>query len=237
MTGRHDPTVTGVRYSWPMEEAIGMQARPKPLLRGVSHEIAFYLAVAASAALVLRARGAEALVAAAVYGTCLCALLGLSALYHRKTWTPVAREWMRRLDHSAIFFLIAGTFTPMCLLLFTGRALALSLVWGVAVLGVLRAVLWVRAPKPVVAALCVAFGWGAVPLFGHIRAAAGTSALVLVLAGGLLYCVGAAVYALRRPDPAPRVFGYHEIFHALVVAACVCHYLAISGVVRALDAG
>ena len=219
-----------------MAEALTAQARTKPLLRGVFHEVGFYLALAASAVLLLRARGVDAWIAASVYSACLCALLGVSALYHRKTWTPAGRERMRRVDHSAIFVLIAGTFTPMCLLLRDGRDLALGLVWTVALLGVLRAIFWVRAPKPVVALLCVAFGWGAAFLFGNIRAAAGALGLNLVIAGGLLYCAGAVVYALKRPDPFPRVFGYHEIFHALVVAACACHYLAIAAIVRSLGA-
>jgi hemolysin III len=219
-----------------MERAEELQLRSKPLLRGVSHEIAFYLAVAGNAVLLLRARGGFALAGASVYGGCLCALLGVSALYHRKTWEPAAREWMRRLDHSAIFLLIAGTFTPMCLLLPERRAVALALVWIVAGLGVLRAVFWRRAPKQLVAALSVAFGCGAVPLLGQVRAAVGASGFFLVIAGGLLYIAGAAVYALRRPDPAPRVFGYHEIFHGLVVVASVCHYIAIMEVVRVLGA-
>ena len=221
----------------PMAEAIPAEARRRPLLRGVLHEVGFYLALAASAVLLWGARGPDARIAAAVYSACLCGLLGTSALYHRKTWSPAAREQMRRVDHSAIFVLIAGTFTPMCFLLRQDRGLALSLVWSVALLGVLRAVFWVRAPKPVVALLCVAFGWGAAFLFGNIRAAAGAQGLYLVIAGGLLYCAGAVVYALKRPDPAPRVFGYHEIFHALVVAACACHYLAITAMIRALGRG
>ena len=226
-----DPAVTTADYSSSMAEATSAQDRTKPLLRGVLHEVGFYLALAAGAVLLFRARGAEALTAAAVYSACLCALLGTSALYHRRTWSPPAREQMRRLDHSAIFVLIAGTFTPMCLLLGERRGLALGLVWGVALLGVLRAVFWVRAPKPVVALLCVAFGWGAAFLFGDIRAAAGALGLNLVIAGGLIYCAGAAVYALRRPDPFPRVFGYHEIFHAFVVAGTVVHFTLIAAYV------
>ncbi len=208
----------------------------KPLLRGVSHEIAFYVALAASGVLTWRARGAPAMVAALVYGASLCALLGTSALYHRRTWSPLARERMRRLDHSAIFVLIAGTFTPMCLLLPEGRVLALSLVWSVALLGVLRAILWKSAPKPLVAAISVAFGLGAVPILGHVGRAIGAGGVWLIAGGGVLYITGAVIYALRRPNPSPRVFGYHEIFHALVVAASVCHYLAAAAMVRALGA-
>ena len=210
------------------------KATNKPLLRGVSHEIGFFVALAATVALLLRARGGVALAAAAIYGTSLCTLLGVSALYHRRTWQGVARERMRRVDHSAIFVLIAGTFTPFCLLMPEGRALALSLVWLVAALGVLRAILWPKAPKPLVAALAVAFGCSAVPIFGHVRARAGQDALALIVAGGVLYIIGAVIYALRRPNPSPRVFGYHEIFHALVLAASVCHYSAMTEVVRAL---
>ena len=219
-----------------MQEVIGLPVRERPLLRGVLHQIAFYVALAGNAVLLFRARGADAFAGALVYGTCLCVLLGTSALYHRKTWGPAAKERMRRLDHSAIFFLIAGTFTPMCLLLTDGRALALSLVWSVAVLGVLRAVFWRNAPKPLVAALCVAFGLSAIPLLGNVLHATGPVPLALVLTGGVFYIAGAAIYSLRRPDPVPHIFGYHEVFHALVVAASVCHYFAITAVVRALSA-
>jgi hemolysin III len=229
--------MTSARYRSPMNlaKAPTEGAQGKPLLRGVSHQIAFFFALAAAGVLVSVARGPRATWAAAVYGASLVALLGTSALYHRVQWRPRPREWMRRLDHSAIFVLIAGTFTPLCLLL-PGRraAIALALSWGGAALGVAQSLFWVKAPKPIVAGLCVVLGWSVFPLLGSIRATSGTLGLELLLAGGVLYSMGALAYALRRPNPVPGVFGYHEVFHALVVLASVCHFGTVQAVVRAL---
>ncbi|GAC1546419.1 MAG: hemolysin III family protein [Myxococcales bacterium] len=207
----------------------------KPLLRGVSHQIAFFFAIAAAGVLLSLARGPRATWGAAAYGASLVALLGTSALYHRVQWRPRPRAWMRRLDHSAIFVLIAGTFTPFSLLL-PGRraAIALTLIWAGAALGFAQSLIWVNAPKPIVAVLCVVMGWSAIPLMGSIRAATGTIGLELLLAGGVFYSLGALAYALRRPNPVPGVFGYHEVFHALVIVASVCHFGVVQAVVRAL---
>lgn len=206
----------------------------KPLLRGVSHQIAFFVALVAGLLLVHGARGARAQVGAAVYASSLAALFGVSALYHRRNWQPAARRWMRRLDHSAIFVLIAGTFTPFCLLLREGAHFALALCWGAAALGVAQSVFWVSAPKPVAAILAVAMGWSVLPILPDIRSATGTGGVVLLLGGGVLYCLGAAAYAFKRPNPAPAVFGYHEIFHAFVIAGSACHFAVMIVVLRAL---
>jgi len=209
--------------------------RTRPLLRGVSHEIAAGIALAGLVALVLLAPGPRARTAALVYGFSLVALFSVSALYHRPAWSPRALLWMRRLDHSAIFLLIAGTFTPMCLLL--GDAFArtmLAVVWAGAGLGILRALLWPRAPRGVATALYLLLGWAAVPLAPAMYRALGPGSMALLAAGGLLYSVGAVIYATRRPDPFPRVFGYHEVFHALVIAAAGLHYAVAAGAVRAL---
>src|SRR5512137_233599 len=209
--------------------------RTKPLLRGVSHEIAAGVALAGLVALVLLAPGPRARLGALVYGSSLVALFSVSALYHRPTWSPRARLWMRRLDHSAIFLLIAGTFTPICLLIGDGRARTLlAVVWAGAGLGVLRALLWPEAPRLVSTALYLLLGWAAVPLVPAMHLALGAVPLLLLAAGGMLYSVGAVIYATRRPDPFPRVFGYHEIFHALVVAAAGLHFAVAAGAVRAL---
>ncbi|MCX5730836.1 MAG: hemolysin III family protein [Deltaproteobacteria bacterium] len=209
--------------------------RTRPLLRGVSHEIAAGVALAGLVALVLLAPGPRARMAALVYGFSLVALFSVSALYHRPAWSPRALLWMRRLDHSAIFLLIAGTFTPMCLLL--GDAFArtmLAVVWAGAGLGILRALLWPRAPRGVATALYLLLWWAAVPLAPAMYRALGPGSMALLAAGGLLYSVGAVIYATRRPDPFPRVFGYHEVFHALVIAAAGLHYAVAAGAVRAL---
>ncbi len=209
--------------------------RTKPLLRGVSHEIAAGIALAGLVALVLLAPGPRARTGALVYGLSLVALFSVSALYHRPTWGPRARLWMRRLDHSAIFLLIAGTFTPLSLLLGDARARTmLVVVWAGAGLGVLRALLWPKAPRAVATALYLLLGWAVVPLVPAMYRALGAGSLALLAAGGLLYSVGAVIYATRRPDPFPRVFGYHEVFHALVVAAAGLHFAVAAGAVRAL---
>lgn len=207
---------------------------PKPLLRGVSHEIAAGLALAAWIVLAAVAHSARARLAAHVYGASLFGLFAVSALYHRPSWPPRARLVMRRIDHSAIFLLIAGTYTPFCLLLpaATGEPL-LAIVWGGAAAGVLRSVLWVRAPKAIAALLYVLLGWVVLPVLPALHAALGTGAVALLAAGGLAYTVGAVVYATRRPDPFPRVFGYHEVFHALVVVAAACHLAVVAAAIRA----
>jgi hemolysin III len=208
---------------------------PKPLLRGVSHEIAAGGALAAWIVLALAARSVRGLVAANVYGAALFALFAVSALYHRPTWAPPARALLRRLDHSAIFLLIAGTYTPLCLLLGDRRGtVLLAVAWTGAVLGMLQSVLWVRAPKPLVAAIAVALGWVVLPIITRIRGAVGAGGVALLLAGGVVYSFGAVVYATRRPDPSPRVFGYHEVFHALVIVAAALHLAVVARAVLAL---
>jgi hemolysin III len=202
----------------------------KPRLRGVSHQYAFFVALAAGAALVVFARGGEARVAVAVYALSLCAMFGASALYHRIDWQPRPRAWLRRLDHSMIFVLVAGTYTPFAVLVLApalGWAL-LGVVWGGAVAGVVLSLLWVDAPRWLSAALYVALGWVAVVGLPQLWDRAGAMAVALLATGGVLYTVGAVVYARRRPDPAPRVFGYHEVFHVLVIAAAAVHFAAIA---------
>jgi hemolysin III len=208
---------------------------PKPLLRGVSHEVAVSLALAAVVLLARSAAPGQATVAALVYGTSLVTLFAVSALYHRVTWLPRGRAVMRRLDHAAIFLLIAGTYTPFCLLLGGTRGIVmLAAVWAGAGLGIAQAVFWTSAPKVLVAGLCVGLGWMVVVVVRPLVATVGTGGLALLVAGGLLYSAGAAVYAARRPDPAPATFGYHEIFHALVIAAAACHFMVVARAVTAL---
>ncbi len=210
-------------------------ANEKPLLRGVSHEIAAAAALFAWGGLAVVAGPGRPRAAAIVYGASLFSLFFVSALYHRPTWNARARLLMRRLDHSAIFLLIAGTYTPFCLLLPPASGVPLlAIAWVGAAAGVLQSILWVRAPKPLVAAVYVLLGWAVVPVVPALRAALGGSAIALLLAGGAAYTLGALVYAARRPDPFPRVFGYHEVFHALVVAAAACHFAVAAAAIRAL---
>jgi hemolysin III len=206
-------------------------ARSKPRLRGVSHEYAFFVSLALGAALIAAARGLEARLAIAVYAISLSALFGVSALYHRIDWRrPSARLWMRRLDHTMIFFLIAGTVTPFALLVLDGPlATALLIaVWVGAIAGTVVELIWIDAPKWVAAAVYIGVGMIGAVGFPAIVTEAGIVAGLLIAAGGALYATGAIIYAAQRPDPVPAVFGYHEVFHVLVIAAAAAHFAAIA---------
>ena len=203
----------------------------KPRLRGVSHQWAFVCSLATGTVLVALAPTEEATVAAAIYAATVAALFGTSALYHRITWASQgARRWMRRLDHSMIFLLIAGTYTPFAVLVLDGTlaTVILVLVWAGALGGIVLKLVWIDAPKPLIAAIYVVLGWVAVVAFPALLDELGPVGTVLVATGGLLYTAGAVVYTLRRPDPIPAVFGYHEVFHALVIAAAALQYAVIA---------
>jgi hemolysin III len=203
----------------------------KPRLRGVFHQWAFFVALAGGAMLVLVAPAGRATLATAVYAVSVAALFGVSALYHRITWASArARRWMRRLDHSMIFFLIAGTYTPFALLVFEGTLATaiLATVWGGGLAGVVLNLVWIDSPKWVTAVVYIALGWVAVIAFPEMVSKLGVVATVLVGLGSILYTLGAVVYALRRPDPVPAVFGYHEIFHVLVVAAAALQFAVVA---------
>ncbi len=202
----------------------------KPRLRGVSHSYAFFVSLACGVALILAASDGRARLAAVIYAFAVSALLGTSALYHRVTWRPQARRWMRRLDHSMIFVLIAGTYTPVALLALKGSLAStiLIVVWAGAIGGIIFKLVWIDAPKWFLAAVYVAFGLVSAAIFGELPAAIGWLGVAGLATGGLLYTIGAVVYASGRPNPAPRVFGYHEVFHALVIAAAALHYAVIA---------
>jgi hemolysin III len=211
-----------------------MVTQEKPLLRGKLHHTAAWGALGAGAVLVGMASSPRAAVAAAVYSLSLVALFAVSAIYHRVQWTEDRkRAWMRRADHASIFILIAGTYTPVSLLGLggdDGRRL-LIMIWSGAAAGVLLSLFWVKAPKALIALVAVAVGWMIVPYFGQVRQLLGAY-IWLILAGGRVYTVGAVVYALKRPDPWPRVFGYHEVFHALTLIGALLHFAAIVKIVR-----
>lgn len=202
----------------------------KPRLRGVSHQYAFFVALAAGAALVVLARGGEARVVAGVYALSLSAMFGASALYHRIDWSPRPAAWLRRLDHSMIFVLVAGTYTPFAVLVLAPALgwTVLAVVWGGALVGIVISLLWIDAPRWLTALLYVALGWVSIVVLPQLWDRAGVLAVALLATGGLLYTAGAVVYARRRPDPAPRVFGYHEVFHVLVIAAAAVHFAAVA---------
>jgi len=213
---------------------LGPRPRVKPRFRGLSHLVAACIAIPAAVLLWWGAGSWAARWGAAVYGLSLVLLLAMSATYHRPTWRPRARDWMGRLDQAAIFLLIAGTYTPFGLLLGPRGHLLLVVAWGAALGGVALSLLWPTAPKPLMAGIYVAFGWSFALLVPSLFRAAGVAVLGLIVAGAVAYTVGAVIYALQRPDPFPRTFGYHEIFHLLVVVAAACHFAAVSLALPAL---
>jgi hemolysin III len=206
------------------------EARVKPRLRGVSHQWAFFVSLASGTLLVLVATTTRASVAVGIYGASVSALFGVSALYHRVTWTTAARRRMRRLDHAMIFLLIAGTYTPVGLLVLQGTlaTVVLAVVWGGAAGGIVLELAWTTAPRWLGGTVYLALGWVAVVAMPQLFTRLGVAGGLLLVAGGLAYSAGAAIYALRRPDPVPAVFGYHEVFHLLVIAGVAAHLLAIS---------
>lgn len=206
-----------------------MMAAAKPRFRGSSHKYAFFVSLATGALLVLLAHSARAAVALAVYAVSVSAMFGASALYHQVDWPATKRRWMRRLDHSMIFLLIAGTYTPFALLVLHGTfaTVMLIVVWAGAVGGIVLKLAWIDAPKWLAALCFVALGWVAVAAMPQLASGLGWAGTALLALGGLLYTAGAAIYAFRRPDPAPTVFGYHEVFHVLVILAAAAQYAAL----------
>jgi hemolysin III len=206
-------------------------AAGKPRFRGVSHQYAFFLAVGLGIALGLAdASTARQRVAAAIFAGTVTTMFGASALYNRVNWSSRWRPWIRRLDHSMIFLVIAGTYTPFGLLVLSGAWswVVLAIVWSGVAGAIALKVVWLDAPKWVAATLGIAIGWVGVVALPLILREIGPTGLGLVLAGGVLYTAGGIVYARRKPDPAPAVFGYHEVFHALVVLAVACQYAAVA---------
>jgi hemolysin III len=203
----------------------------KPSLRGVSHQIAFFVALALGLVLVLTAPRGEATTTAAIYAAGVCGLFGVSALYHRRSWASErSRAWMRRLDHSMIFVFIAATYTPIAVIAMTGTlgTAILAVVWTGALAGVTLSLAWPGAPKWLTALVYVALGWVAVAAMPQLWDTLGPWSVVGLAFGGVLYTLGAVVYARGRPDPRPAVFGYHEIFHAFVVIAAATPFVVIA---------
>jgi hemolysin III len=206
---------------------------PKPLLRGRLHELAFWISVPAGIALVALANGVAAHVGAAIFAVSLSAVYGVSAAYHRGRWSERARATMQRLDHAMIFVLIAGTYTPVCLLVLhvPWAVTVLALAWVGALTGIALVVAR-RAPR-LAFALYLILGWLAIIVAPQLLDSLSVTELALLLTGGILYSAGAVMLATNWPDPSPRVFGYHEVWHAMGVTAGVCHYTLIMLLVRA----
>lgn len=205
----------------------------KPRLRGWLHAGTFPLAVIAGLLLVALGPTLAARLCAVVYVLTSALLFGVSAAYHRGRWSGWKAEMLRRFDHANIYLIIAGTYTPFAALILRGdvRVVVLAVVWAGAIAGVLFRVLWVRAPRWLYTLLYIGLGWVAAFFIPQFLDGAGVTVCVLVALGGVLYSVGGLVYGLRRPDPAPDWFGFHEVFHAFTVAAYVLQYIAVSFVI------
>jgi hemolysin III len=202
----------------------------KPRLRGVLHQVAFFVSLVSGTALVAAAPTAGSAAVLTVYALSISMLFGVSALFHRHTWGPVGRRRMRRADHSTIFVAIAGSYTAVAGIALGGwaRTTVLCIVWGGMAAGIIIRQLWLDAPKWVIAMPYVVVGWAALAVLPQLFHALGALGFCLLMAGGLFYSAGAVVYALKRPDPRPQVFGYHEVFHACTVVGAVLQFVAIA---------
>lgn len=205
-----------------------------PLLRGWVHVVFFFLSLPAAVLVVASAGSTRARMAAAVYAVGLCALFGVSATYHRLRWSGPARRRMRRMDHATIFVMIAGSYTPLCLLVLRGAtaSVILTVAWMGAVVGVVLASTGIAERSVFGLACYIALGWVMVVAFPQLLRRLSAVQMGLIVVGGLLYTAGAIILGTRKPDPFPRVFGYHEVWHVMVAAAAICHYVTIFSVVR-----
>jgi hemolysin III len=202
----------------------------RPRLRGVLHLTAFVAAVLVGPLLIIETEGTLRRILASVFAVSVAGCFGASALYHGVTWTPERRLIMRRVDHAGVFLLIAGTYTPVSVLVLQGawRPTVLGTVWTGAIAAIALKFAWVAAPKWLSAALAIALGWTAVVALPQLVSGLPAIAVALLVAGGVAYTAGGVVYARSRPDPLPAVFGYHELFHALTIVAMACQYVAIA---------
>ena len=203
----------------------------RPLLRGVTHAYAFWVALAAAVVLTALVPAGTPRIASIVYGLGLCGLFAASGTYHRWRWNPRWRPLLRRIDHSTIFVFIAASYTPVALLVMHGtlRWAILAAVWAGALGGVVLSVAWITAPRVLSAACYLALGWTVMFALPQMIDALDVAPLVLLAVGGLLYTVGAVVYATKRPNPWPSTFGFHEVFHALVILAAAVQFIALAG--------
>lgn len=204
----------------------------RPRMRGVLHAWAVPFAATVGLTLLVLADTMRARTGVAVWVVTMTALFAVSATYHRGQWRPAVKVWLQRVDHSMIFLFIAGSYTPLCLLLLDGSKswLVLAVTWGGAAAGVVMRLTWHRAPRWLFVPLYLALGWVALTMLPDLARSAVLYENALIVAGGVLYTIGALVFATRRPDPVPHVFGYHEVFHALTIAAALCHAVAIASV-------
>lgn len=202
---------------------------PKPVMRGWLHAISFPVTVIAGVVLIATAPTTPAKVSSAIFVTTAVLLFGVSTLLHRGHWTPRVEDVLRRMDHADIYLIIAGTYTPIAVLALPPNQgkLMLAIVWSGAIAGVFFRVFWLTAPRWLSTTMYVVTGWVAIFFVQPLIDGAGLPAFILIVAGGVLYSIGAVIYATKQPDLVPGIFGFHELFHALTVAAFVCHYIAI----------
>jgi hemolysin III len=235
MTRQHPPTEPGSpsgSIQLPLlQEATDYQGVEKrPSWRGIIHAATLPIAMVLGTILIMLSieGGWVAVTATSIYAASALALFGVSATYHRFAWGPKAKSVLRRLDHANIFFLIAGTYTPLALLAlpWPQSITLLIIVWSGSLLGIMFRVLWIDAPRWVYVPLYLLVGWAAVAYL-PLLIEASVWAVVLIIAGGVLYTVGAVVYAMKKPNPLPDHFGFHEVFHALTVLAFICHWVAV----------
>ena len=220
----------------PLEIAREAIAYAKPRLRGWLHAVISPISLAGGVILIVLAPTGSAALAAAVFAVTAVVLFTTSAVYHRGSWSPGVERWLKRFDHANIFLLIAGTYTPFALLALRGdvRVAVLAGVWSLAVAGAVFRVVWVEAPRWVYTPMYIALGWAAALVVPQLLHGEGVTAFVLMCAGGFCYTAGGVVYALRRPDPSPRWFGFHEVFHAFTVLAFGVHFAGISVATQSL---
>lgn len=202
----------------------------RPLLRGVSHQYAFFASLATGTLLVTSTRSSVATAAAAIFAATVAGMFGASALFHRVNWSVTAARWMRCVDHTGIFLVLGGSYMPYALLVLSGpvRVIVVTLVWVGVVAAIALRFAWASAPGWLTATLGVTLGWVSLIALPQLIEHVSPLGLGLLGAGGLLYTAGAIVYAIRRPNPFPAVFGFHEVFHALVIAAVACQYASVA---------
>lgn len=215
-------------------DATSLKSYTKPFLRGHFHQAAFFVSLGACILLLARTHEPRSVLAALIYSFSLCGLFGVSALYHRVQWLEKGRIRMRRLDHAFIFILIAGTSTPICLLALAPEhgPQILSIIWCAAGIGILQALFLPKAPKWVSAILYISVGWISIPYLPEFRDSLGLMQVSFLVAGGIIYSAGALIYAFKFPNPNPKVFGYHELFHVMVIIAAALHFVVIDSLLK-----
>lgn len=205
----------------------------KPLLRGHFHQEMFFVSFGACLLLIAKCTTELQYISTIVYSIALLTMFGVSALYHRITWNPEERFFMKRLDHSSIYFMIAGCFTPITLLAlpFESGMRLLTLIWIVAIIGILQSIFFVNISKMYSAVLYLVMGYMIVPYFPELIGHIGNAKLALLIGGGLAYSIGAIAYGLKRPAFRPHIFGYHEFFHVMVSIGAILHFIMIYSII------